>query len=126
MSVVDVHIQSGSVFASSFQLILGLCNVNASVACTQGASLSKHIGVSAWSCQAKALHMACVAPGSGAGILAALTAAIAFTAIKFVPRSEPTVVLALWFHCSAVAIAVGPLLVRAGHALCLAEQGFCS
>ena len=46
------------------------------------------------------------------GILAALTAAIAFTAIKFVPKSEPTVVLAMWFHCSALATAVVPLAVR--------------
>ena len=50
--------------------------------------------------------------GSMSGILAALTAAIAFTAIKFVPKSEPTVVLAMWFHCSALATAVVPLAVR--------------
>ena len=46
------------------------------------------------------------------GILAALTGAIAFTAIKFVPKSEPTVVLTMWFHCSALATALVPLAVR--------------
>ncbi|KAK9826826.1 hypothetical protein WJX81_004641 [Elliptochloris bilobata] len=49
--------------------------------------------------------------GSVSGILAALTAAIAFTAIKFVPKSEPTVVLAMWFHCSALVTAIVPLAV---------------
>ena len=56
--------------------------------------------------------------GSMSGILAALTAAIAFTAIKFVPKSEPTVVLALWFHCSALATAIVPLTVRLLHTQC--------
>lgn len=46
------------------------------------------------------------------GILAALTGAIAFTAIKFVPKSEPTVVLTMWFHSSALATALVPLAVR--------------
>ena len=60
--------------------------------------------------------------GSMSGILAALTAAIAFTAIKFVPKSEPTVVLAMWFHCSALATAVVPLAVRLlGMPLCVGE-----
>lgn len=60
--------------------------------------------------------------GSMSGILAALTAAIAFTAIKFVPKSEPTVVLAMWFHCSALATAVVPLAVRLlGIILCFPE-----
>ena len=50
--------------------------------------------------------------GSVSGMLAALTAAVAFTAIKFVPRGEPTVVLAMWFHCSALAMSIIPLAVR--------------
>lgn len=50
--------------------------------------------------------------GSVSGMLAALTAAVAFTAIKFVPRGEPTVVLAMWFHCSALAMSIVPLAVR--------------
>ena len=50
--------------------------------------------------------------GSMAGILAALTAAVSYMAIKFVPKSEPTVVLTIWFHSSALATAAVPLAVR--------------
>jgi drug/metabolite transporter (DMT)-like permease len=50
--------------------------------------------------------------GSVSGILAALTAAVAFTAIKFIPKTEPTIVLAMWFHTSALAMSIVPLAVR--------------
>jgi drug/metabolite transporter (DMT)-like permease len=54
----------------------------------------------------------CTLTGSVSGILAALTAAVAFTAIKFIPKTEPTIVLAMWFHTSALAMSVVPLAVR--------------
>lgn len=46
------------------------------------------------------------------GILAAVLAAVAFTAMKFVPKTEPTVVLAMSYHTSAVAMSAVPLAVR--------------
>jgi hypothetical protein len=55
---------------------------------------------------------ACALAGSVSGILAAVLAAVAFTAMKFVPKTEPTVVLAMWYHTSAVAMSAVPLAVR--------------
>jgi hypothetical protein len=55
---------------------------------------------------------ACALAGSVSGILAAVLAAVAFTAMKFVSKTEPTVVLAMWYHTSAVAMSAVPLAVR--------------
>ncbi len=52
------------------------------------------------------------------GVLAAVTAAVAFFVITCIPKSEPALVLSLWFHAAAVTTAIMPLIVRStSHAL---------
>ena len=43
---------------------------------------------------------------------AAVTAALAFFAIGFIPKSEPSLVVAIWFHAASLASSVLPLAVR--------------
>ena len=43
---------------------------------------------------------------------AAVTAALAFFAIGFIPKSEPSLVVAIWFHAVSLASSVLPLVVR--------------
>lgn len=45
------------------------------------------------------------------GVLAAVTAAVAFFAITCIPKSEPALVVSLWFHTAAIATAIVPLIV---------------
>jgi fatty acid desaturase len=54
--------------------------------------------------------------GTLVAVLAAATAALAFFAIGCIPKSEPSVVVALWFHTASFCTSVVPLAVRIGHA----------
>lgn len=46
------------------------------------------------------------------GVLAAITAAVAFFIITCIPKTEPALVLSLWFHFAAVVTSIVPLIVR--------------
>lgn len=46
------------------------------------------------------------------GVLAAVFAAVAFFVISCIPKSEPALVLSLWFHAASIAMSVVPLMVR--------------
>ena len=53
-----------------------------------------------------------IAAGFVMGVLAATTAAVAFLIITCIPKTEPALVVSLWFHLAAVVTSIVPLVVR--------------
>ena len=49
--------------------------------------------------------------GTIMAFFAAVTAALAFFAIGFIPKTEPSLVVAIWFHAASLASSVLPLAV---------------
>lgn len=47
------------------------------------------------------------------GILAAVTTAVAFFVIGCIPKSEPSIIVSLWFHTASFFTSVIPLTVGA-------------
>ncbi|EIE20443.1 hypothetical protein COCSUDRAFT_6072, partial [Coccomyxa subellipsoidea C-169] len=51
------------------------------------------------------------ATGFVMGVLAAATAAVAFFVITCIPKTEPALVVSLWFHGAAIVMSIVPLIV---------------